>query len=268
MILWFALSIIIFFAVFISIALHDFRIIRVERTYQRHPYARKWLQRPMMTVTGTTDIAYLRREYRHLKATSSTDQTVTLHIPHQLHLQRHSLKHAMRFHAEYHTKSIPLLPVITIPSTLHQLFRSTYLLLVAPFALMRAGLGIVQPHSDFPYITRRSNHSWHSIFAVIVWTISLMNMAGFCYAVYLALSLQQSELLVCYLAAFWLWSVWAIGRYPSLRFRQRLFFVGLLPATVIYFLWRLVAAPVRIPILAIVSYTGIRHHGASTSTAT
>ena len=245
-------------AVVVGVTLHDIRVIRAQRAYKLHPYARKWRARPTIVVTDSDQSASLRRHYRNVQTTAMANDGPTLRIPRAAQLPSGSLHSAVRFHAVYPKRPVPLFPVIAPPATIRQLFWSTYLLLAAPFATMRAGLG-VQAHRDFPALQYASATGRHS-FTVATWTAKCVYSAFFGYALFLGVVLGQSVLLLAYLAVFGTWSLWAIGRYPSLRFTQKMAFAGLLPATLIYFVWRLATAPLRLPILAAVAYTRARRY--------
>ncbi len=249
-----------------GVMLHDFHAIKVERAYRHHPHARKWRQRPAVTVVGTDDTSALRRTYRKLRLSSTPAvDGLTLHLPHGATLPPRGLPQAMHFFALYPKKSLALLPVITTPTATRQLFLSTYLLLAAPFALMRSGLAL-PPHRDFPAVTHTTVHG--NGFAAASWAVSIAALYAWSYGTYVALFLQQAELLLGLLVAFAAWSLWAIGRYPFLGFRQKMFFVALLPAALPYFVWRLATAPLRLPILLTVAYTRQWHYERHTNTTT
>ena len=106
-----------------GVMMHDFYIIRVERAYRRHPHARKWRQRPVVTVVGADDTSALRRTYRKLRLSpAAAADGLTLHLPHAAMLPPRSLPQATHFFALYPKKSLALLPVITTPTTTGSFF--------------------------------------------------------------------------------------------------------------------------------------------------
>lgn len=252
MLLIYSAAIITLVIITIGVALHDLRMIRVERMYRQHPHARKWRARPTVTVISAHTVSSLHQSYRKLQIAAVASDSPTLRVPQHTRLPHDSVRHAVRFLAIYPTRFVPLFPTIATPSTTRELFWSTYLLLAAPFAAMRAGLG-VQPHPDFPVLQPQASYSYG--FACTAWIARCVNLVCFSYALFLATFLEQPALLLGYSVAFSAWALWAIGRYPFIRFTQKILFAMLLPAALIYFLWRLIVAPLRFPILAAVAYS-------------
>lgn len=232
-----------------GITRNDLRALRTERDYRCYPHARRWRERPTIATSGKHAVA-LRRTYRKLVTPDDNRSTDwLLHIPDHLTIVPGELPATIRqFISNPAVSYVTILPAISTPMTLSELFRSSHLIITAPFALARSGLGIA-PSSTHPYIINRSMQPARSrtkLYILLCLAVCAAMIAAIVIALKLVVLSQQPELFLVFLAGFAAWSLWSIGSYPHLSYRQKVYFAVLLPATLGYFVCCLVSTPVRL----------------------
>lgn len=245
-----------FLFVIIGITINDMRTVRLHNGLRRHPYARKWRNRPTISVlnpdalTEESRTAINRSSYRKI-IMDDTNLTgdLLLQAPQSAIIERSAIMHAVQyFNGQPTRKTVELLPLLnTFPNTTISLFRSHHTILSAPFAAMRAGYGISPVLSVFPRI---DHCQIAKPLATITYDISRrvlqsIHITLLVYVFYLAIVISQPALLLAYISCFLLWAIWSIGRYPYLSFMQKIHYFTLLPVSGIYFVYRLATAPFR-----------------------
>lgn len=242
--------------VVIGITLDDIKSIRRQRDMTRHPNARRWRHRPVVTILandgGASVLVAVRREYRKvaIRNESHGAEGLVLTLPATTTLPPSSFRSTVqRFNAEPSLRTVDIMPAFDrIPSSVFALMMMHHAMLAAPLAAARSGYGVPSRpgllirmiNTDAPAVSPRITA--HTIFSILAHTIHLI---GFAVALYAACVLLRPELLVIYLGGFIMWAILAIGRYPSASFSTKLFAVALLPVSGVYFAYRLTSAPFR-----------------------
>ncbi len=239
-----------------GMALHDIRSVRTVRAAKLHPYAKKWRNRPTIWVprngiSSDQNLHDIRKNgYRKIKFISGEEKSghgLILRVPPHSALPHGSLKEAvMQLNSSADLPSVELLVMISQPaSSVGELFSHYRVMLSAPIAAMRNGFGIGTTSSPFPTLCSSS----HSHESVVVSTAKrafhVVNLILFSYAIYTALMMARPELLLLYLGAFSLWAAWSVIRYPYAPLRLKAIYLLLFPASIAYFVYRLVTAPLR-----------------------
>jgi hypothetical protein len=252
-------------ATIIGITLHDVRLIKLDKEFHRHPYARRWRKRPIVSIVinkepSSACMASIRKNnYRKLEIVSNGNEVhgeLLLSISSDTVITQTAISQAVRqFNANPSMRSFEIIPVLESPQTIREFFRVYHRIALAPFVAARAGLGVTLPSSSWPLMTnlRTTPMSQRTrLYLVLRWLAAVANLYTLVYAGYIAVVLYQPEFLLMYLAAFGFWLLWAISRYQQLRFRDKLIYLLLAPASLIYFVVRSLVTPLRFPFGAII----------------
>lgn len=142
-----------------------------------------------------------------------------------------------------------ILPYIPMPSTLRELADAYLIIINAPFAEAREGLGHPVDTALYPSIRPHSTANIYSrkdmLYDTVCRLIALINMSIFILCFGLAVLIHEPTFIITYLFCFCTWVVWAIVRYPYGSFLQKALLVFLLPSMAGFFFYRLAIAPVR-----------------------
>ena len=135
-------------------------------------------------------------------------------------------------------EAVEILPLISTPQTIRQLFRYQRLIATAPFISSRAGLGIILPSPLCPIMMRPQDcKSWRSpAYSSARRVVHIAVFITLLYACDLDLLFNQPILLIACLSAFGLWMFLAISYYPYLSFLQRITYFLLAPVSIFYFM--------------------------------
>lgn len=248
-----------------GITYDDLRHIRLERALRHHPFARRWRQRPTVSVVlregGGSDAARRSlkngsyRKYMVVQNRNEPHDAITLFLDADTTLPKTAIIDAVhRFAHSPNLTSVEIPPVIPLPATVRQLFRHYRLIALAPLASARTGLHIAIGDTPFPRLSRHA-HTHGSVkyayetFRLVVQACAIIALLGCLHA---ALVLYQSDFLLAYIGGFGLWLSWAIFRYPSLSLRARFFYFLAMPAALPYFTILTLSAPLRIGALGII----------------
>lgn len=234
----------------------DIRQSRMEHEVKIHPHAKKWRKRPMVHVLidSGSDYTWLRHtrktDYRKVTAISEKIEVkdgLLLKLPAHSSLPHGSLKQAiMQFNSHPSLGSIELLPTIARPAlSTGELFDHYYILLSAPLADMRNGLGLRVASSPFPTLINHASNQKSFIPRIAVQIFHVVNLTLFTHAIYSAVIVTRPELLLLYSGLFGLWALWSIMRYPAMSLRLKILYVLLLPTSLVYFVYRLITTPLR-----------------------
>jgi hypothetical protein len=262
-----ALGMVVVVVLTTGIALHSIRAIRMQHAFAKHPHARRWRSKPLITVTTedgepTRHIVALRPQYRKLVSNrENTDTDFLLWLPARTVLNPHDLPSSVRqFSYDPTLYSTPLLPVISTPQSLSEFLHAYSLIIGAPLAQARAGL-FVDPVRSFPYIVNQSVSAppyRTQLYAIYGWLFGVIALLVFLFAFHMAIVMNRPELLLAYLCGFSLWCAWAIGRYPYLALHTKILFILLFPTSLGYFLYRLFVAPVRFDLAALARHSSMK----------
>ncbi len=252
-------------ATIVGITLHDVRLIKLDKEFRRHPHARRWRKRPMVSIVidrkpSSACLASIRRSnYRKVEIVSNGSEVhgeLLLSIASNTMIAQTALSQAARqFNANPSMPSFEIIPILESPQTIREFFRVYHTIALAPFVAARAGLGIALPNSSWPLMTNLHTTPMSRrtrLYLVLRWLAAVANLYTLVYAGYIAIILYQPEFLLMYLAAFGLWLLWAVSRYHQLRFRDKLIYLLLAPASLIYFVVRSFVTPLRFPFGAII----------------
>lgn len=253
-------------ATVIGITLSDIRSLRLNSDFRRHPHARRFRQRPLVSVVidgePTDDSLKSIRRSNYRKHEIITNEKVIngqllLTITPDTILERTAISRAVRqFNNDSSMHMIEIMPVLQSPQTVRQFFHFYHKIASAPFITARAGLAVTLPRSSWPVlanlemtaVTRRTR-----IYLIMRWLAGIANLYTLVYVGYIAVVLYQPEFFLMYLGTFGAWMLWAMSRYQQLRFRDKLFYLVLAPASLIYFALRSLFTPLRFPFSAIIS---------------
>ncbi len=139
------------------------------------------------------------------------------------------------------------LPYIPMPSTLSELAEAYTLIINAPFAEAREGLGRSITHSLYPTLQVKIKRYDHGdmLYDMACRIVAVIHMAVFISCFGLAILIHEPSFIIAYLACFCAWATWTIARYPYTSLLQKATLVLLLPSMTGYFFYRLSTAPVR-----------------------
>ncbi len=246
-------------ATIVGITIYDIHAIRLDKQFRRHPHARRWRNRPLVSVVidGEPSVASLasirRNNYRKVEIVADgqpVNGQLVLSLAPDAVIERTTISQAVRqFNNQASKSQVETIPVLQPPQTLRQFFHNYYLIASAPFIAVRTGLGIKQPYSPWPVIVRLQSAGMTRqtrLYIAFRWLTHIANLAVLLYVGYVAVVLYQPEFLLMYLAGFGLWMVWAISSYRYLSFGQKITYLLLAPASLIYFAFRCLTAPFRL----------------------
>ena len=240
----------------IGITIHDVRAIKIEKDFRRHPYAKQFRQRPLVSIIvngAPTDgcLASIRRSnYRKIEIVSGTQPingTLVISMPADTLLERTAISRAVRrLNNDPTIASLEFIPKIQPAQTLRQFFRMYQQLATTPFVFARVGLSIASPQTHWPTVIR-TGHAAHSrrsqAYAILRWLGTVANLFALLYLTYIAIILMQPEFLLGYLLGFSLWLLWAIAGSQQLSLGQKIMYILLAPASFGYFAVRCLLAP-------------------------
>lgn len=228
---------------------HELQLIRIQTSVKRHPYARKWRNKPIVWIIG--GVPNQRHNYRKIRRTNSLIARALLAaiIPKDAIIDRSAIKNAVQqFNDDPQLKLVEILPLMRTPHSIRELFLSYKLFAASPFVASRAGLGIDVTSGELPVAIRNESVPVsHMTFAYTLasWLAKLANLSILMYSLYLALVPGYALFFIIYIASFSAWLAWSIITYPHLRMSQKLAYLLLLPVSFVYFLFLVIVAPVR-----------------------
>lgn len=234
---------------------YDLRQIKNERQSKRHPYAKRWRKRPVISLASenTTPIKQWRREYRKIREVKPGKPAIgdlVLYVPKNIEVVPGSIIKAVRdFNADDSLISIELPHPIKPTTALTEIFSHYHHMATWPIALLRMGLHIQPMFSQRAVLVRKSKYNRSGIdtmYRILEWLVSFSLSFILIYITYTATALGESSLLFAYVAAGLAWAAWAIASYDGLSPAQRLGYIFLLPSVFIYFAIRIILAPLRI----------------------
>jgi hypothetical protein len=258
MILIFILIMILFIAitcaVLIGVSVHDIRAIHRERAIKIHPHAKKWRERPLVSIIidGTPTEACLasikNNKYRKKEIITHSSQipkgdfiikihstvilmpTAILNAVHELN-SRQSLQYV---ELSQHLNNL---------TNLRQLLNNYQLFAREVFQKSRSGLTISLGNTPQVVMSRRShtqlslkNKVWNSLYGTIAILTKIILPFLLMYALYLAFALQQSDALLSVLAIFSVFMTLAIWGHGQLLFVRKLQYFSLLPVSLGFFI--------------------------------
>lgn len=231
----------------IGIAANDLQGIRYERSFQRHPHARRWRVKPRIAfdTTDKKQFVELRRVYRNL-TTSDSQTDWTLSIPDGISIEPAHIPHAVRRLNDSARSSQLILPRIDSPDSLKSLLGAYTVMVGAPIASARNGFGVAA--ADCYPVIARTNHApsrLSILYDVASFVMTMLLIACFILSFAAAILFATPEPLIAILVTFGLWAVWSIGRYPDISLPRRLLFILLLPAALGFLFIRFSSLPAR-----------------------
>ncbi len=239
----------------VTTTFHDIRLIHLDKQLRRHPHARRWRQKPVVSIVYESELSeasrlsILQSSYRKRKIIqdpSLAPDGLVLFMRGSDVLQRTAIRDAVvQFQYRQSTGFVEIIPRVTFPRTVRQFFAVYHDLALAPFIKLRSALGVAPTMSRWPIAVRTESVKRFRgiIYGTVRWVVQLTNLAVLLYVGYIGFALQQPDYLLAYGMAFGLWMVWAIGGHQQLSFRQKLAYFALLPASLGFFVWRCLVAP-------------------------
>ena len=247
-----------FIAFLIGTTLRDIQIVRLERAYRQHPYARQFRERPLVSIVidGEPSDACLKSirhgDYNKIQIVTNgqtIDGDFILTLSPDTRLERTAISRAVReLNSDPRLGLIELLPALRQPQSTPELFRAYRHIAASPFMAARAGLHVTLPHSSAPTLMRLTTHTLRirtRLYLIGRWLVQIIAILSLVYTMYLAIMLYQPEFLLIYLAVFGVWLIWAIVSYRHFSLRQKLIYLALAPASIVSFLYLCIRAPLR-----------------------
>lgn len=238
--------------VVIAITIHDIRSINLEKALRRHPHARRWRRRPMITInydaipSATSTQSLQQGGYRNIRIEEDGQAELSLQMGADDILHRLALRDANSY-LQYRptARFVEIMPQLAFPQTTRQFFAAYRTLALAPFVKVHAVMNTNTLARHWPVLLREHTlPTWRERFYTLAaWMIAVTHLLLFLYIGYVSTVAGQVHYLLVYLAVFGLWLLWSITSYPRLSVRQRLAYMLLAPASLGYFLWRIFAAP-------------------------
>ena len=235
----------------LALTLYDVRTIQLEKAVRQHPHARRWRNRPAIsvvsskTLSATAEQAIRHGTYRKVTFIDSGSELL-LSMNGSEHLYKTALRHSVtRLQYNQKTRFVEIIPTLAFPETTQQFFEAYRAIALAPFIKLRAVLNIQPPRRRWPTLSHRQlTVTWREhYYALITWALLVTNALLFIYVGYIAIALGQPEYLLAYIIVFCLWLAWSIANHPHVSSWQKVAFLLLAPASLGYFLWRVFAAP-------------------------
>lgn len=242
-----------FFLVIAAISLYDIRTIRREKMMRRHPHARRWRSRPFIAAQyyGKPSDESLRSlhagSYRHM-AIDYQLHDLTLHLPGSTVLPKTAL-HDANSQLLYRPslRFIEIIPLQRFPETTRQFFAAYHSFAIMPFIKLRSVLNIRPLTREWPIIIRQPSDRKGRDYAYTAasWILALCNIMLLSYTAYIAVFASQLLYLALYAGMFGLWLSWSIMNHPWLSATQKIGYLLLAPASLGFFVWRVLVAPLR-----------------------
>ncbi|MDB5183571.1 MAG: hypothetical protein JWO07_252 [Candidatus Saccharibacteria bacterium] len=207
--------------VFAAITVSDLKTIAIEKALQLHPHARKW-----RGVTSLRKNLLFQQDERFIGP-----KTIRFALA--------------RFQANPILRFVEIIPRLEFPQTMHEFFAAYHQIALAPFIKVRALLNVHTRQQNWPTFAQKdlAPSFLDRLYPLYVWLVNVINLALFIYVANIAIALDQPDYLMAYMTAFGLWLAWSITNHPGLVWRQKIAYLILAPASFVYFLWRILAAP-------------------------
>jgi hypothetical protein len=247
---------IIAIATMVGLTLYDIREIRLDDQAQRHPYARAFRSRPLVSVlvedhaTEACLRSIRESDYRKTEIIFPGEEArgkLWMALPSDVVICRTAISTAVRrFNTDPTLGFVELTAVVQPPKTLRQLFRAFRLVAQAPFISVRTAFRITPGRTPRPLIYKPDTllRRWPTrVYQLAHWVIAVINVVALLYIAYVAVVLGQSALLLDYTAGFCLWLVWSIWQYPFFSLQQRISYTLLAPVSFCYFIFVSLRAP-------------------------
>lgn len=241
---------IVFGALLIGISLYDIREIRHARAYRLHPHARRYRQRPLVSVvirgepTEQCLQSLQHTSYRKLQVIASPSQKINgdliLTLPRAAILPKHAIRQAViELSSRPNLSSLEVPVKIMSPTTLGELFGAYRDTMRSLFRKSRAGLGISPPSTAARLLTRTTSQetsAWQKVYTVSAAVAPLPALASGGLALYMLLVPGQAQPFMTLLAYLGLFMLLAIWWHDQLSFMQKVTYTILMPISIWYFL--------------------------------
>jgi hypothetical protein len=241
--------------VLVGVSINDIAMIIKEKEYRRHPHAKRWRNRPLVSVIIPSDITdqtiksitqngYRKIELIHNDAHSPKGQLV-LKISRDMILKKGVIRAAVhQFNGRPRLQRIELETTLSRPNTVRGFFAIYLQVIRSMFLKSRAGLGVYPKQSVYPTIIRSDipPHWTTRLYQACSIASAFIAPAGFAYVYYIGFVLHQPDILMVALAVGSAFMVFVLWWNDQLSFKQKLTYMLLLPATIGFFIiaafWR------------------------------
>lgn len=229
-------------ALIIGVSLHDIRAVWRQQAQRRHPHARRYRQRPLVSVISDGSSLVLRRQlgYRNHEW---IDAAHTPRGEYILQLNGHFIPNDALRRAVITLASQPAMRHVELPrrlsapTTLWQLL-ANYRTIAGDLALKARGGLNIYPASASTVLLRRqqirptiADYCYRGIGVIALPTVAY----GGAMAVSMALLFRQPQLLMAVLTGWGLWLGLAILWHDQLTTRQKLGYLAVAPVSLGYF---------------------------------
>jgi hypothetical protein len=243
------------FTIFIFMTIYDMRVIRANRHvihFRRQPLVSIVVDDSVTDASLKSISSGDYRKYEIVFAGEPVRGDLVLYLRCGTILAPTEIRHAVQqLHNLSDCRFVEIRPALAKPDNLTQFFHLYRTIVMAPFISVRAQLDIRPLAQSLWSVMQRTSLSktWRTYaYQIVSWILSLANAAVVLYLVYLAAWLGQSDLLLLYITAFWLWIIVSAWDYPYLSIKQKVVYTLLAPVSFLYFLLLAIAAPLAMPL--------------------
>lgn len=235
----------------IGITLYDVRMIKREQRFRRHPYAKKWRQRPILwlyptsAAFSTAELKDLRKLYRKIvfREYIPEQRGIVLALGSAAELRKDTLLAALRQLADTPDRVIELIPAIQPAQSVGHLLGNYRVILATMVMKARSGLGVAPLSSLFPALIPvppakqgRTMKTWNWLYHSSSFALAIILPVFITYTLYLGTILHQPGLFFICTAGFTVFLTIALWSYDHLGAVQKIGYCLLMPATYPYFL--------------------------------
>jgi hypothetical protein len=225
-------------ATLVGITLNDIILIRQQHQYKKHPYAKRWRHRPLISITGSSwqHVAYRKIEY--IKIGQEPKGELVIHATNSTHLDKETISQVIwQFNAQPKLTQVTLASHLLPPATFTQLAKNYIHIASDIFRRSRAGIGI-HSTANMQTITRRTSISpsplqlyWNGLYQFMAAVSAVLIPVTITYVIYIAFATRQPDMLAVVLGSFAIFMTASIWVHETATLKQKIFYSLLLPVT-------------------------------------
>lgn len=222
----------------VGITLHEIRVIKYERDKQLHPYARRWRQRPIVSVDAR-NLPAIKHHYRNITQENQIGK-YALKLQKGANIPRGELTNAVQFLEQHpHLASISLSEQANQIDTLPKLLTLYRTILSTPLHLARAGLYIpASASAPITLVATQEKTPLHTVWRTVYTTGATLLRYGtlllVAYAFYVAFALAQPQLFMLITCAYFSYAFYAIWSYQHISLGDKVTYSLLAPVSPLY----------------------------------
>ena len=238
------------FVIFITMTVYDMKLLRAHRRFTH------FRQQPFVSIVIDDDISdetirsISRSDYRKYEIIfvgEPIESGIVLELRRNMRFAPATIRHAvLQLTNLPDCQFVEIKPTFMMPENLRELYQLYEYVILAPLISVRAQLKI-RPfaHARWPVIrsTALAPTFRSYTYRAVVWLMSIANAITMLYVSYLAIWLDQPELLLLYIATFSLWLIISLWDYPYLSVKDKMIYTFLAPVSFGYFYMTAIWAP-------------------------